>query len=65
MTSPLRHAPTSAPEDDDADPVGRVGREIIRGVDLDRVAALIERRSAAALLDELAGIAQALELAAS
>lgn len=45
------------------DPVGRVGREIIRQVDLDRLAALIERRASAALLEELAGIAQAPETA--
>lgn len=45
------------------DPVGRVGREIIRQVDPDRIAALIERRASSALLDELAGIVTALETA--
>jgi hypothetical protein len=40
-----------------------VGREIIRQVDLDRLAALIERRASAILLEELANILQALELA--
>jgi hypothetical protein len=45
------------------EPVGRIDREIIGQVDLDRVTALIERRSTAALLEELAGIVQALEVA--
>jgi hypothetical protein len=47
----------------DADPVGRIDREIIGLVDLDRATALIERRSTSALLEELAGIVQALEVA--
>lgn len=45
----------------EVDAVGRVGREIIRQVDLDRLAALIERRPASALLDELAGILRAFD----
>lgn len=45
------------------DLVGRVGREVIQQVDLDRLAALIERRASAALLEELAAIVQALDVA--
>ncbi|WP_133477646.1 hypothetical protein [Cognatilysobacter segetis] len=45
------------------EPVGRIDREIIGQVDLDRATALIERRSTSALLEELAGIVQALEVA--
>lgn len=49
-----------APDLDGVDPIGRVGREIIHQVDPDRIAALLERRAATALLDELAGIVEAL-----
>lgn len=65
MTSQLLQVPPPGNEGGDGDPVGRIDREIIREVDLDRVSALIERRSASGLLEELAGIVQALEFAAS
>jgi hypothetical protein len=58
----LLEAPIAGAE---ADPVGRIDREIIGQVDLDRATALIERRSTSALLEELAGIVQALEVAQS
>ncbi|TZF88277.1 hypothetical protein [Cognatilysobacter lacus] len=61
MPSQLLEAPI--PPRSEADPVGRIDREIIGMVDLDRASALIERRSTSALLDELAGIVQALEVA--
>ena len=48
-----------------ADPGGRVGRGIIWQVAHDPPTALIERRSTSALLEELAGIVQALEVAQS
>jgi hypothetical protein len=60
VSSQLLEAPTAGAE---ADPVGRIDREIIGQVDLDRATALIERRSSSALLEELAGIVQALEVA--
>lgn len=61
--SPL-HVPASGDVDTaGTDAVGRIGREIIGQVDLDHLAALIERRPASALLEELAGIVRALELA--
>jgi len=63
VSSQLSVAPAPAPGGNEADPVGRVDREIIGQVDLDHASALIERRSASALLDELAGIVQALEVA--
>ena len=59
--SQLLEAPASLDTEDE--PVGRIDREIIGQVDLDRTTALIERRSTSALLEELAGIVQALELA--
>ncbi|WP_133499343.1 hypothetical protein [Cognatilysobacter terrigena] len=65
MTSQQLQTAADATEGSDLDPVGRVDREIIRQVDLDRATALIERRSASGLLDELAGIVQALEVADS
>lgn len=66
MTSPplnLAEDRSEAVDAPDCDPVGRVGREVIRQVDMDRIAALIERRASSALLDELAGIVLALEAA--
>ncbi|AXK72703.1 hypothetical protein DWG18_10745 [Lysobacter sp. TY2-98] len=65
MTSQQLQTAADATEGSDLDPVGRVDREIIRQVDLDRATALIERRSASGLLDELAGIVQSLEVADS
>lgn len=65
VTPQLLQTAADPTEGSDLDPVGRVDREIIRQVDLDRVSALIERRSASGLLDELAGIVQALEVADS
>lgn len=63
MSSQLLEVPAPGPVGIDGEPVGRIDREIIRQVDLDRATALIERRSSAALLEELAGIVQALEVA--
>ncbi|MGY3266981.1 MULTISPECIES: hypothetical protein [unclassified Lysobacter] len=63
MTSQLLQTAVDATEGSDQDPAGRVDREIICQVDLDRATALIERRSASGLLDEIAAIVQALEVA--
>ncbi|GAB1596974.1 hypothetical protein [Lysobacter claricitrinus] len=65
MTPHLLQTATEAIEGSDQDPAGRVDREIICQVDLDRATALIERRSASGLLDELGAIVQALEVADS
>lgn len=64
MTFQLLDTPLAAAYEAGADPVGRMDREVIQQVDLDRATALIERRSSSALLEELAGIVQALEVAA-
>ncbi|GAB6195507.1 hypothetical protein [Lysobacter xanthus] len=63
MTLHLLHTLLAGPDTPEPDPVGRMDREVIGQVDLDRASALIERRSSSALLDELAGIVQALEVA--
>lgn len=65
MPPHLLDVPVTDTVEIDADPVGRIDREIIGQVDLDRATALIERRSTTALLDELAGIVQALDVAGS
>lgn len=63
MTSQSLHRGDAFPGPTDADGpdlIGRVGREIIHQVDPDRIAALLERRAASGLLEELAGIVEAL-----